>query len=241
MTQALVLAGAGLVAGVVNTMAGGGSLLTLPALLFAGLPADVANATNRVGVLVQSVVATATHHRSGQVPWRAAAVPLVVASAGAALGAGAALALGREGLRPAIGIMLLVALPLIFVDPRRLHRDRAAPPAVQAAGFFVAGAYGGFVQAGVGVLLLAVGAGLGGLSLIRANALKLLIVAVFTLPALALFVAADLVAWVPGLALGVGSLAGGWLGAQLNLRGGDRAVRIVVAVVVVASAIRILV
>jgi hypothetical protein len=238
--QAVLLATAGLVAGVVNTLAGGGSLLTLPALIFSGLPADVANATNRVGVLLQSVVSVGAHHRSSHMPWRAAPFPLVVASVGATGGALLALALGREGLRPVIGVMLLVALPLVFVDPKRLHRDRALPRAVQGIGFLLAGLYGGFVQAGVGVLLLAVLSGLGGLSLVRANALKLLLVAVFTVPALALFVASDLVAWVPGLSLGVGSMLGGWVGAKLNVRGGDRLVRWVVVAVVAASGIRIL-
>lgn len=238
--QALVIGAVGVLAGIINTLAGGGSLLTLPALIFSGLPADVANATNRVGVLLQSVVGVAAHHRARAMPWAEAPLPLLTACLGALAGALGALALGREGLRPVIGVVLIAALPMVFLDPARFVRDQRLPAPVQAAGFFVAGAYGGFVQAGVGILLLAVLSGLGGMQLKRANALKLLLVAAFTVPPLALFVRAGLVDWVPGLALAVGSMLGSLVGTHLNLRGGDRLIRAAVAVMVLASAIRLL-
>lgn len=237
--RAALLAGAGVLAGIINTLAGGGSLLTLPALIFSGLPADVANATNRVGVLLQSGVGIATHQRAGKMPWGQAALPLALTAAGALLGAAAATWLGRDGLRPAIGAVLLLALPLVFLDPRRFA-GRPRSRWLRGPGLFAAGAYGGFVQAGVGILLLAVLAGLGGLPLPRANALKLLLVGAFTLPALAVFWASDLVAWGPGLALGAGSLVGGTLGSWLNLRGGDRLIRVAVAVMVLASGAKLL-
>jgi uncharacterized membrane protein YfcA len=241
----LLLALAGVAAGVVNTLAGGGSLLTLPALIFLGLPADVANATNRVGVLLQSAVGVATHHRLGHMPWRAAPGPLVITAVGAAVGALLAIALGRDGLRPAIGAALLIALPLVFWPMPRAEGDAAArrgaaAGAARILGLFAAGVYGGFVQAGVGIVLLAVLSGLGGLRLERANALKLLLVGAFTIPALLLFVAEDLVEWVPGFALAAGSMLGAVLGAHLNVRGGARLVRAAVVLAVAASGVRLL-
>jgi len=164
----------------------------------------------------------------------------MLTSAGAVAGALLALTFGREGMRPLLGVVLVLALPLTFFDPGRLQSDRPRHPAIRNLGLVAAGVYGGLVQAGVGVLLLAVLSGLGGWALPRANAAKLLLVGVFTAPALALFVAADLVAWIPGLSLAVGAMLGAFLGSLLNMRVGAGLIRIAVAAVVVASGYQLL-
>jgi hypothetical protein len=234
-----LLAGAGLVAGVLNALAGGGSLLTLPALIFLGLPADVANGTNRVGVLLQCAASTATYQRSGRMPWGQAPLSLVPSVLGAGVGATLALSFDAATLKPVFGALLMAALPSLFLRP--LDPERARSRRGWAwLGLFLCGVYGGFVQAGVGIFLLLVLTGLQGLPLFTANALKMLVVGAFTLPALVLFASHDLVQWGPGLVLSAGSMVGGVLGSRFHLEGKESWVRAVVVATVVASSGRLL-
>ncbi|MGF1510748.1 MAG: sulfite exporter TauE/SafE family protein [Myxococcota bacterium] len=222
----------------INTLAGGGSLLTLPALIFAGLPADVANGTNRVGVFVQCTASVATFHRAGRMPWKTVPRFLLPTVVGAVVGTLLALRLDADAMKPAIGLVLLAALPTLFIrPPAETGRRRNL---LGSAALFLAGAYGGFVQAGVGILLVLVLVGLSGLRLQPGNAVKLVLVGAFTLPALLLFTAFGLVDWVPGCALALGNMSGGILGSRLSLSIPDRAVRAIVAVMVAVSATRLL-
>lgn len=262
LPAALILAALGLVAGTINTLAGGGSLITLPALMFLGLDPGVANATNRVGILLQSLAAVAGLSRQGTLVFRAspeasresgeaassppvaffALIPrLIAASLGAAAGAAAAASLDPAAFRRIIAVAMLVMLGVLLGRPRRwLHPKPPQPQWIQLAGFFVIGAYGGFLQAGVGIFLLAGATWLAGEDLVRGNVTKNILVAVFTVPALAVFALEGLVAPLPGLALALGSTAGGLLGARLVGRLGAGFVRIVLVVVVSGAAVRLL-
>lgn len=210
---ALLLA-VGVISGFVNTLAGGGSLLTLPALMLLGMPADVANATNRVGVLMQSVTGAKGFKDRDRLD-TGAIVPVLLPTILGALG-GALLAswLPVWLLKPVL-LTAMVAIALLMVisprtvippegtEPRRLG-DR--PAAV--AGLFLAGVYGGFVQAGVGFMLIAVLASGLRYDLVRTNALKMAIIAVLSAVALAVFALRGQVWWVPGIVLAAGSVAG---------------------------------
>lgn len=242
-SRALLLAAvpvAGLLAGFINTLAGSGSLLTLPVLIFLGLPANVANGTNRVGVVLQNVVAVATFRRHGALAagaWRLVA-PAVV---GSVLGAALAVDLNEALLRRIIGVLMLLLVAVMLVKPERWLETPAAPararPWLEIPLFFAIGVYGGFIQAGVGIFLLA-GLVLGaGLDLVRANAVKNLIVLVLSAAALVVFVANDQVAWSLGLLLALGQAAGAWLAAHVALRRGARFVRAIVVTVVGLSAV----
>lgn len=237
----LGLVAVGVLAGIVNTLAGGGSLLTLPALMFAGLPAATANGTNRVGVLWASLTATASYRRSRTLD-RIDAVELVPALVGSLLGSWVSLDVDEATFRRVVGVVLLLMLGVVLAKPKAWLEGRAnaAPGWARALGFFVVGAYGGFLQAGVGVLLLAAFVLLSGHDLLRSNARKVLIVAAFTVPALVVFVLADAVAWVPGIALGLGSAVGGWLGARVTVAWGPQVVRWALVVAVVVSSSRLL-
>ncbi|HHO54596.1 MAG TPA: sulfite exporter TauE/SafE family protein [Deltaproteobacteria bacterium] len=219
-------------------MAGGGSFLSLSAMIWLGLPADVANATNRVGVLVQSVAAAAAFQRRGvevsEPLWPTAAAVCLGATAGAGLSVILPPELFERLLAATMLVMLGVTLlrPRSWLEPGEARRSRW--PALVAAG-----AYGGFLQAGVGVLLLAVLVLLGGLEPVRANARKVALVALLTLPALAIYVAWGLVDWPAGALLAVGSAVGGALGSRLTVGAGAWLVWGAVGVVVVATATRL--
>jgi uncharacterized membrane protein YfcA len=230
----------GLIAGFINTLAGSGSLITLPILILLGLPANVANGTNRVGVLLQNVVAVATFQRRGALEaagtWKLV-LPSVV---GSVIGAALAVDLDEALLRRIIGALMLVMLAVMLFKPERwiaAHANRREPRLwVEVPLFFAIGVYGGFIQAGVGIFLLA-GLVLGaGFNLVGANAMKNLIVLVFTAAALVVFIVNDQVQWTLGLLLAAGQSVGAWAAAHLAVKHGAEFVRLVVIVIIVLSA-----
>lgn len=233
---------AGVAAGFVNTVAGAGSLLTVPALLFAGLPAGEANATNRVAVLVQSLAGGGGFARRGRLDvamTRRVAVPVVIGGAG---GAVVATVLADDVLL----VVLLVVM--VGVGARFVRASPAVEPvsAVRADRSGVvgwgllaaAGFYGGLVQTGVGIVLLAVFAGVLGLDLVGSNALKMVVTGMFTVASLAVFVAAGLVEWAPGLVMAAGSAAGALLGVRVAVDQGQGLIRLVVLVMVAAVVVQ---
>ncbi len=244
---------AGLVSGALNVVAGGGSFLVLPLLIFAGLPPTVANGTNRVAILVQNVGAVWGFDRYRVLdrtlaPW--AALPSV---AGAVLGSWAALAVGDEAFQRSLAFLMVAVSLWTLWDPigrraRRRARASAGPepasaPALGrrgrwllAAGFFAVGVYGGFVQAGVGFLILAATT-LAGLDLVRGNALKVLVVLAYIPLSLAIFAWQGMVDWGLGLVLAAGHLAGALLGVRLTVLKGHRWIERVVTIAVIAFAI----
>jgi uncharacterized membrane protein YfcA len=237
------LLAAGLVAGFINTIAGGGSMLTLPALVLVGLPVDVANGTNRVAVVLQSLAGAWRFEKAGVVEWATVRRVLLPTIAGAIVGAVVAAYLVPEDyLGPVLfGTMLVVALVFLFRPPVEGAEDEEREPhALSPLGLFGAGVYGGFVQAGVGLVLLAVLTGLTRRSLVEANALKLVVVLAFTVVALGVFVVAGQVRWAHGLILSAATVAGALLGVRFALKAGSRALRFVVfgcAVVACAAAL----
>ena len=223
LTVSLLVA-TGFIAGVINTIAGGGSNLTIPALMVMGLPADVANATNRVGVLLQSVAAVRGFRRHGKLDSHDTMAVLIPTLLGGLAGAVCAAVIPVGFLKPLllatmIGMSLLILLrPAVIAPPLGTPalsmRDR---PSARVA-LFLAGVYGGFVQAGVGFVLIAALAGTLRYDLVRSNALKMLCTGAFTLVALVVFVIDDLVLWVPGLILGASTMLGAALGVHMALR-----------------------
>ncbi|WP_428264278.1 sulfite exporter TauE/SafE family protein [Haliangium sp.] len=219
-----LLAAAGIAAGFINTMAGGGSMLTLPALMLLGLPADVANGTNRLSVVSQSTAGLLSFRRRGKLDDRALVPLLAPTVAGALVGAVSAASIPAELLEVVLlGTMMTMAV-VIALAPKSAFAPAGSEPArgrrrwVGVAGMFVAGLYGGFIQAGVGFLLLGALSGVLRYDLVRANALKLACVAVFGVAALAVFVVAGQVAWAPAVVLAAATVVGSLLGVRFALR-----------------------
>jgi len=236
---------AGLVAGVLNVIAGGGSMLTLPVMIFLGLPPTVANGTNRVAILIQNVGASWSFHRRKLISreWVLLAVP--PALVGVVVGTLGAVRIGDLAFQRILAVILVGAAAWTVWRPSMPPEEGdTLPPKGRrglafAAWFFLVGVYGGFIQAGVGFIILAV-ISAGGLDLIRGNALKVTLVLAFTPLALAIFAWSGKVDWGMGLALAAGNLLGALMGVRLQILKGHKWVRNVVTVTIVLFAARLL-
>ncbi|MEA2109991.1 MAG: sulfite exporter TauE/SafE family protein [Pseudomonadota bacterium] len=245
MTSYLLLFFFGIVAGTLNVIAGGGSFLTVPLLIFLGLPPTVANGTNRVGILLQNVGAVWGFHRHQVVDWRYVLWAALPATVGALLGAWGAVIIGEEAFKNFLAVVMIVVTLWTLWDPLKASKGKDSAmekPRVcwLAFGFFLVGIYGGFVQAGVGFLVLATTT-LAGLDLVRGNAVKVLSILIYTFLALGIFAWQHKVNWPLGLTLAAGTVVGGQLGVHLTVLKGHQWVKKVVTVAVIIMAVKLLV
>jgi uncharacterized membrane protein YfcA len=242
ITALLLLAG-GLVAGFVNTVAGGGSVVTLPILMeVAGLPATVANGTNRIAILLQNVAGVSGYAKGGVLEPRRVLPVLPALLVGALAGAWGATQVSPEAMKKVFaGVIVLVALSVVVKPSRWLGgSEKSMAEPWRSLAFFGIGVYGGFVQAGVGFLLLA-GLVLGsGFDLVRGNAAKVFLVLLYTPLTLLLFWQAGQVAWLIGLVLAAGNVSGALLASWLAVKKGAGWIRWVLVVAALAAAARML-
>ena len=237
----LILLVAGFIAGTLNVVAGGGSFLTLPVLIFLGLPATVANGTNRVAVLTQNVGAVWSFHQHGVMDWRASLLPAALpAMMGAWLGAEIALCIGDENFKDTLAFLMVAVTLWTLWDPLKgkLGSSGKRPWWMIAAAFFVVGVYSGFVQAGVGFLILAATT-LSGLDLVKGNAVKVLVILATMVISLWVFASEGKVDWLLGFVLGAGNLAGGLVGVRLTVLKGHGWIKKVVTATVILFALRL--
>jgi uncharacterized membrane protein YfcA len=241
----IILFAAGCAAGTLNVLAGGGSLLTVPILIFLGLPATVANGTNRVAILAQNIGASWSFHRRGKLDSRWLRAALAPTLTGAILGAWAATRVSDDQFQRVLALaMIAVAAWMVLRRPGAGAGDGSEVPPPPSNRFlfhlawFGVGLYGGFIQAGLGFVILAV-VSAAGLDLVRGNALKVTLVLAFTPFALLLFAMDGLVDWRLGTALALGNLVGGQVGVHLTVLKGQAWVRHVVVVSVVIFAVRL--
>jgi len=237
-TGLALVAVAGVAAGFVNTMAGGGSLLTLPALMLLGLPADVANGTNRLSIVTQSVSGVWLFKRSGKLAGASVGPVVLPTLVGSAVGATVASRVPASVLEPVLLVTLAAVALLTAFAPNIVAPEGEEPRPVGlrgGLGLFAAGLYGGFIQAGVGFVLLGVLGGLLRYDLVRANALKLVCTAIFGVVALGIFVAAGQVSWLPAVVLAGATVLGSQLGVRFALKVEARVLRRIVLVAVLAS------
>lgn len=230
----------GFASGVINVIAAGGSFLTLPLLLFLGFPAAIANGTNRVGVLSQNVSAVLGFHRHQVLPLKWSLSVSAPAMAGAALGVWAALQVPDVAFRRILSVVML-AMTLGTLLHKSLSGDKRVEPQspwhwTLVLGFFLMGIYGGFIQAGVGFLALALTT-LAGLDLVQGNAVKVFTVMLLTLLSLAVFAGTGHVDWPAGIALGLGNILGAVVGVRLAVLKGHKWLEHVVTATIIIFAV----
>jgi hypothetical protein len=237
----LLIVAVGIVAGIVNTIAAGGSMLTLPVLMALGMPPNMANGTNRIAMLLQNAVGVSSFHREKVMDFPSGFRVGIPAAAGAVAGAFIAVNLNDRVMKLTIAGLMLVVFFLILLKPGRwINSHESHPPVpywVQVIIYFFVGIYGGFIQAGVGFFLLTSLVLASGFELVKSNALKLFVILLYTPLALIIFfLHGDVNLWI-GLLLAGGHMAGAWLGVKIAVKGGAVVIRYFVLVaIVVASA-----
>ncbi|MGO8968033.1 MAG: TSUP family transporter [Myxococcaceae bacterium] len=239
--QVVVLVVTALAAGVVDAIAGGGGLLTIPVLLAVGLPPHLALGTNKGQSVFGSTAALLRFARAGLVSLPRARLTIPLGFAGALLGATLVLRVDAAVLRPLVLALLLgAAVFLVAVRPHARAAAVTAGAGVRAGLLALgAGAYDGFFGPGTGTFLVVGFAGLLALPLRQASAEAKAVNAASNLAALLLFAFRGAVLWRLALPMALGQLVGGWLGAHLAIHGGDRLVRLVLLTVVSALVVKL--
>jgi uncharacterized membrane protein YfcA len=238
----IILFGVGVIAGAINIMAGGGSSLTLPALIFLGLDGATANGTNRVGILIQSIFATLSFRKEKITGLNLSLRLAAFTIPGAILGALIAVRMTDRWFEIILGIIMIgVIISMLIPQSKNLvtttegQKTWLIYPIMFAIGF-----YGGFVQVGVGFLIMAALYHLLKINLVFVNMHKVFITLIFTIPALLIFIWTDNVDWLLGLVLAAGNGVGGWWAARISVKGGEKVIRYVMIVAIFIIALKLL-
>jgi uncharacterized membrane protein YfcA len=234
----------GAVAGFINVGAGGGSIITLPALIFLGLNGALANGTNRLGVLVQNLFATSSFRQQNVHEFRRSIFLSLFTLPGAVAGALLSMKLDDVWFQRILAVVMIgVVLSMIVARSNGLQQNSTAVhkrtwlvyPALFGIGF-----YGGFIQVGVGLLFMAALYHLSDMSLLHVNMHKVFVILVYTLPVLGVFIWTSNVEWGYGTVLAAGTALGAWWGAREAVKGGEKAIRYVLAVAVLLMSLKLL-
>lgn len=236
--EALLLVVGGAAAGAVNAVAGGGSMLTVPLLVLAGVPGNAANGSNRVGILTSNIAAAAQFRRLG-VDGLAHVAPVIVpALVGSLIGS---IGIGRitdDTFETVFGLLMIPLVLLTINKPKINTEAQQWSRATTTTVFLLVGIYGGAIQAGVGLVMLAA-LSRAGFDLVTANSIKVLVTLAVTAVALPVFILQGDVRWGPAIMLAVGLTVGGWVGARLGVSKGEGWIRRVMVVAALALAARL--
>ena len=240
----VAVVGIGILAGFINTLAGGGSALTLPMLIFMGLPANMANGTNRIAILLGALVSSSKFKKEKILNIKESlwlAIPTVL---GAIPGAILAINLTDNLMKKIIGVVLIVMLVIVVFKPdiwvkSRVGLAKSKSGWINILVFFCIGAYGGFIQVGIGFFLLAGLVMVNGMNLLNANAVKVLLVLLYTPLALGIFILNKQVDYSLGLTLALGNMTGAWIGAKTAIKKGPGFIRYVLILALVLSAVKL--
>jgi hypothetical protein len=242
LTSALILFGVGAVSGFMNVVAGGGSSLTLPALIFLGLDSTVANGTNRIAVIMQNISAIYAFKREKysqfKLSWKLSLITLPGTIAGAVL----ALNIADELFEKILGIIMIgVIISMIVPNPKIKSNENADKiPWTVHLSMFGIGFYGGFIQVGIGFMIMAALQYLMKLNLIIVNMHKVFIVLFLTVPAFIVFLISGNINWEFGLSLAAGNAFGAWWAAKLSVKKGESFIKTALIVTVFIMALKLL-
>lgn len=238
-----LLFAAGVASGWVNVLAGGGSILSVPIMVFLGLPGPVANGTNRIGIIAQNIVSVTTFFRKGFSDFKLSASLAACASIGAFFGAQVGVSLDGVWFERTLALIMLGILIVMMtgVGQKPVAAGGKAKNLVLGHILFIAtGFWGGFIQIGVGLIQIPILNRVMGLDLVRANMHKVFVALVFSIVSLAVFAANVEIAWALGIALAAGHAIGGWLGASAAVAKGEALIKKVFYLALVAMAVKLL-
>lgn len=234
----------GFAVGFINTVAGGGTLLSLPVLIFLGLPPNVANGTNRVAILIQTAFATAGFKSKGVTTFPFNTYLGVSALLGAIIGASIAVDIDGAVFNKILAVIMIAVILIIVFKPKINLKDvheRITGKYLWLGmlAFFFFGIYGGFINAGLGFIIILFLHFFNHMSLVRANATKVAVVCIYTLSALVVFILNDKVNWAVGFVLAIGNATGAWIASRVSVNKGDGFIKTFLLVVVGIMAIKL--
>lgn len=241
----LLLVAVGFCAGVINTIAGGGSLITLPMLIFMGLPESVANGTNRIAIFFQTASSVAGFKSKGVTTYPFSIYLGISASLGSFIGARYAIDIDGELFKKILSIVMIVVVLLIVFKKKKaslenvLERTTGKHLYISIVAFFFVGLYGGFLNAGIGFIMLLLLPMINKFTLVKANATKVTVACIYTAIALAVFIFNGKVDWKLGLTLAVGNSLGAWFASRYSVKKGDGFIRVALLVIVSGMALKL--
>jgi len=240
----VILIAVGFAVGFINTVAGGGSLLSLPVLIFLGLPPSVANGTNRVAIIIQTAMATAGFKSKGVSTYPFNLYLGVSALLGAIIGAYIAVDINGAVFSRILAIIMITVVFIIVFGPKIKLENLAERLTgkylwLGIIAFFFFGIYGGFINAGLGFIIILFLHYVNRMSLVRVNATKVAVVLIYTISALTVFVLNDKVNWKVGLILALGNGSGAWFASRFSVNKGDGFVKTFLVIMVVAMSIKL--
>jgi uncharacterized membrane protein YfcA len=234
----------GFVVGFINTIAGGASLISLPVLIFLGLPPSVANGTNRVAIAIQTAIGVAGFKSKGVSTFPFNVYLGIAALFGSIIGAYIAVDIKGETFNRILAIIMIIVVLIIVFKPKinlenLEERLTGKYLWIGMIAFFFFGIYGGFINAGIGFIILLFLHYVHRMNLVRANATKVAIVCIYTLAALAVFIYNDKIIWKVGLVLAIGNGAGAWVSSRVSVRKGDGFIKTFLVIMVIVMAIKL--
>ncbi len=232
----------GNIVGFINVLAAGGSFLTLAFLIAIGFPPNVANGSNRIGLLLQNTFATAKFHKLKILKARFALTVGIPAILGALLGSYIAVHISNELLKKIIAILMVVISLITIYKPDKFVKSKEFSKKkwiAMIAIFFFIGIYGGFIQAGVGFFIITASIW-GGFSMVEANSIKVLIITMYTIAVLPVFLISHQVDIMAGILLGLGSMIGARLAIGVSVKKGDKFIRTALLILLFVFAIKLL-
>jgi uncharacterized protein len=234
---------AGFVSSFINIMAGGGSALTLGVMMLLGVDASSANGANRVGLLVQNLVGVAAYQKEERAHFKESLTLCLWTIPGAVIGAVSAIKISNVVFEKILAcVMILIILTLFFPKAQgaaSVENNKATRRLLYPT-LFLIGFYGGFIQAGVGILIMAAFRHLRSMELVKVNFYKIVIILGYTIPVLLLFGLTKHIHWMSAGTLAVGSSLGAWASVKISLKKGEKAIQMILGVAILLMALKFL-
>ncbi len=242
--DALILVAVGIIAGAINILAGGGSLLSLPVMIFLGLPSNISNGTNRIAIIIQNIFAVKGFQSKGVSTFPFSIYLAVSATAGSIVGANLAVDIDDDLFNKILAVIMALIVIYMVTKPKtdlKTITEKLTGKHLWFSTilFFFVGIYGGFIQAGVGFIMLLILSSVNNLSLVKSNAVKVFVALIYSLAAVAIFAYNDSINWVYGFILAIGNAIGGWFASRWSVKKGDGVVKIFLIIMVTAMSIKL--
>ena len=242
--ESLLLIFVGFIAGVINVLAGGGSLLSLPVLIFLGIPPATANGTNRIAIIIQNIFAVKGFQSRGVHTFPFSIYLAIPATLGAIVGALMGVKIEGELFNKILGVIMVVIVGYMLFKPKDtaiqfVERTHGKPLWISVIVFFLIGVYGGLIHVGVGFMILVSLSSINRISLVKGNAIKVFVALVYSLVALAIFAYHDRVNWIYGLILSLGNASGAWFASRWSVNKGDGFIKKILLIMVLVLAVNL--